>query len=415
MVEVVIKMFTGKILIFNQIKDQNIPRKDMLRNHGYEVASQSIDDYRKSRKFQINPHIILLKSANMETNLEIFQLCKDLKTNKKTANIPIIVLLSPETRDEKIKYIKIGVDDYLEIPYHDLEIILKINNKLRYINLEKKYYKTQKALGESLTTIKNQEMELNYNLTMATKIQETLIPKYLGNIPNCSFYWHFEPSGKVGGDIFDVFMLDEEHMGLYIIDVMGHGVASSMLAVALSEFLIWDIDRGSPLKRKVNHPPYYEIVSPLEVVNYLNKRFPFTKYQHYFTIFYMVLNVKTGVLKYVRAAHPMPILIKNSGEIIELNAYGTPVGFEFVEGYKEETIYLESGDNLIIYTDGLLELVGDDGEKLEHEGLMKYLKNEIKYKSPNHYFTHNLSYLAKKQDKIKDDLTILEMKWVKFI
>lgn len=408
-------MKLGKILIFNREKDKDDPIKQILRKYGHEVIERSIEGHVVLEVLDVMPHIILIKILDERKDDFTLEICKLLKNNHKTSHIPLIILLPDYDMERKLQYIRLGVRDYLQKPFDEKELILKIDNQLKYKKLEENFVRTRKALEESLATIKKQEIELNHNLTMASKIQEALIPKYLGNIPNCSFFWHFQPSGKVGGDIFDVFMLDENHMGLYVIDVMGHGVASSMLAVALSEFLIWDVDRGSPLKRRTNQPPYYEIISPLEVVNYLNKRFPFTRYQHYFTIFYMVLNIKTGVLKYVRAAHPMPILIRNSGEIIELDGYGTPVGFEFTEGYKEETVYLESGDNLIIYTDGLLELTGENESALEYEGLMKYLQKEVRYNFHNHYFAYNLSQMAKRQDKLKDDLSILEMKWVKFI
>jgi len=261
--------------------------------------------------------------------------------------------------------------------------------------------------------LKKQKNELEVNLSLAGKIQEALIPKSLGSIPNCSFTWMYQPSGRVGGDIFDVFMLDEDHVGLYMIDVMGHGVASSMLAVTLSETLILDVDRGSPLKRKINTHPYYEIIPPLEVITYLNKRFPFGKYEHYFTIFYMVLNIKTGVMKYVRAGHPIPLLVKDTGEIIELDAYGTPVGFELGEEYEEKTVYLDSGDNLIIYTDGLMEIKDENGSSIEYEGIITYIQNEENFF--NGHLTTGLNKLVREQSSLSDDLSILEMRWVKFI
>lgn len=401
----------NKILIFYEKGRENCNFKKMLRKHGHEVIEEYPEDKIIDQVLRRMPHMILINLSNYNRSLEII---KSLKDYKPTKGIPILLFLDKEGVEDKSRAIDLGVDDFLQQELEEKEFILKIHNYLKVVELEGEYKKVKMALEESLVTIKKQKNELEHNLTMASKIQEALIPKTLGNIPNCSFFWYFQPSGKVGGDIFDAFMLDENHMGLYVIDVMGHGVASSMLAVALSEFLILDVDRGSPLKRKIDSPPYYEIVPPVEVVNYLNKRFPFTKYQHYFTIFYMILNVKTGVLKYVRGAHPTPIIVRNTGELVELNGYGTPVGFEFTEGYEERQAYLEPGDHLIIYTDGLLELEGEEGNFLEYEGLIKYLQKEIEDNN-HHFLTYNLNQLAKKQNYLKDDLSIVEMKWVKFI
>lgn len=405
------QVISNKIFILGSERDEAGPIKELLRKHGYEVTSKAMSSNIVKCVSEVMPDLILL--IDVEDGNAGLKACKALKSARETRHIPIIVQLLRNKEEVKLNYISCGVNDYIEAPFHELELVLRIKNQLKLVELQNSYKLSHRALEESLITIKNQRDELENNLYLASKIQEALIPKSLGSIPNCSFLWHFQPSGKVGGDIFDAFMLDDEHMGLYMIDVMGHGIASSMLAVALSEFLILDVDRGSPLKRKINKPPYYEILSPLEVVNYLNKRFPFTKYQHYFTIFYMVLNVKTGVLKYIRAAHPAPILVKENGELIELDGYGTPIGFEFNEEYEERTVYLDSGDTLIVYTDGLVELMDDKGKTLEYEGLISYIKKQINYE--NHHLTMNLKKMARNQQKLKDDLSILEMRWIKFV
>ncbi|AOY76062.1 SpoIIE family protein phosphatase [Clostridium formicaceticum] len=406
-------MSLGKALIIHTKKDNRCDIKKILRRHGHEVIEEEISSNTILQVLNLMPHIILIDMDGEES--VYLELCQRLKKEERSCHIPLIAVWGEEDSSKKFQWIEFGIDDYIQKPFDERELMLRVKNSLKLAKLQQNYSKTKKALKESLITINKQKIELENNLNMASKIQEALIPKSLGNIPNCSFFWQFQPSGKVGGDIFDVFMLDEDHMGLYAIDVMGHGVASSMLAVALSEFLILDVDRGSPLKKKISRSPYYEIISPLEVINYLNKRFPFTKYNHYFTIFYMVLNVKTGVLKYVRAAHPSPILIRDNGDIMELDGYGTPVGFEFTEGYEEKTVYLESGDHLIIYTDGLLELKTETGTALEYDGLVEYLEKEIQSSYHNHYLTYNLNKLAKTQEKLKDDLSVLEMKWVKFL
>lgn len=403
-------MISNRVLVLERKKPPQGLIKELLRKLGLEVKEEVMAEHTKDLVEKLMPQIVIINSIDGE---EIsLRTCRDLKENRLTATIPVIVLLDGNNDDYKKQFIDVGIDDYLEFPYNEYEFIHRIKKMLRVGELEKKNTLSRQALEESLETIENQKKELNYNLSLAAKIQEALIPKTIGNIPNCSFEWKFKPSGKVGGDIFDVFMLDEDNMGLYMIDVMGHGVASSMLAVALSEFLIIDVERGSPLKRKIDTPPYYEILSPLHVIEYLNKRFPFSKYNHYFTIFYMVMNVKTGILKYVRAAHPSPILVKNNGYISELDGYGTPVGFEFSEGYEEKIVQLDSGDNLIIYTDGLLEIEDEIGNVLKIDDLLKHFAAELENNS-NHLTSNLNKWIGNRT--IKDDLTVLEMKWVKFI
>jgi len=404
-------MTACKVLILDMDNNLSIDIKALLRNHGCEVVQSLIEDDCIENVLKEMPHIILIncfQDSKYETKA-----CSILKTDERTKEIPIIAIINSTTLEDKKRYISLGIDDYIVYPMEEEDLILKLKNQVKIINLQERLMMCQKALTENIDMVEKQKNELEVNLRLAAKIQEALIPKSLGSIPNCSFTWMYQPSGRVGGDIFDVFMLDEDHVGLYMIDVMGHGVASSMLAVTLSETLILDVDRGSPLKRKINTHPYYEIISPLEVITYLNNRFPFGKYEHYFTIFYMVLNIKTGVMKYVRAGHPIPLLVKDTGEIIELDAYGTPVGFELGEEYEEKTVYLDSGDNLIIYTDGLMEIKDENGSSIEYEGIVNHIQNEENFF--NGHLTTGLNKLVREQSSLSDDLSILEMRWIKFI
>ncbi len=404
-------MMTKKIMILKPQDNPPCYLKNLLRRYGFQMVEEYVRENILEIVLKDMPQIILMNTfSNDYHTIEIIDI---LKKNKLTEAIPIMVNLHQYSPEAKEKLIQSGIDDYIEYPFLESELLLKINNLLKQVELNKNLKDCKKALEESILLVQGQKQELEKNLSMAAKIQEALIPKTLGNIPNCSFVWHFQPSGRVGGDIFDVFMLNEDHMGLYVIDVMGHGLASSMLAVALSESLILDVERGCPLKRKINDPPYYEIISPKEVIHYLNKRFPFEKYGHYFTIVYMILNVKTGVLKYVRGGHPCPLLVKSHGEIIELDGYGTPIGFELGEDYEEKTVYLDSGDTIIAYTDGVLELKDEEGNYIDYDGFINHLKNEISIE--NHHYTLNLKKLSRNQLMLKDDLSFIEMKWIKFV
>ena len=404
-------MTTYKILILD-LKDNPLTyAKELLRKHGYEVVQRLASHICEETILKEMPHVILTNCfCNEKYKLE---LCGILKDNYYIRKIPVIVVFKELDIEDKKKLISMDIDDYISFPFEEIDLIFKIQNQAKMMDLQKQLAMSQKALEENLQIIKKQRRELERDLNLAAKIQEALIPKSFGDIPNCSFNCTFQPSGRVGGDIFDVFMLDDDNVGIYMLDVMGHGVASSMLAVILSETLILDVGRGSPLKRKTNGPPYYEVATPLEVINYLNERFVFGRYSHYFTIFYMVLNVRTGVMKYVRAGHPTPLLVKGTGEILELDAYGTPVGFEFSEEYEEKTIYLDSGDHLIIYTDGLMEIKDEKGSPIELDGIIDCIQKEIDLASS--HLIMSLNRLIREQTSLKDDLSIIEMRWAKDI
>ena len=402
-------MITGKILIVGMDSSTKKTIKDQLRKWGHEVVrikdgENLVNDVAKS-----DPHLIVLQAESFNEN-EVEEAVKSIRAYGVFYSVPLIVILPEKLTSYKNKLYQSGVNACLISPVLEIELRACVQQHIAAALLQKKFDASQKALEESLLKIKRQKSELDYHLALAAKIQESLIPSNLIQVPFCNFYCHFQPSGKVGGDIYDIFMLDDTHMGLYMVDVMGHGVASSMLAVALSEFLVVDTKRGTPLKRELEEAPYYEIVPPLEVIRYLNKRFAFSKYQHYFTIFYMVLNIETGELRYVRGAHPEPLLMKQCGDIETLNAYGTPVGFEFSQGYEEGVLQLSPGDRLMVYTDGLLELENEQRETLDYDKLIRMAKEYIE-SDDNRPFSMKFKKMAELQGVIKDDLTLIEMVW----
>lgn len=407
--EASVAMMTGKILIVGVGSNKIITVKDQLRKWGHEVVRIKDGENLVNDVTKTDPHLILLQAEGLNEN-EVEEAVKSIRTYGVFYSVPLIAILPENLTSLKSKLYQSGVNACLMAPVLDVELRACVQQHIAAALLQKKLVASQKALEESLFKIKRQKSELDYHLALAAKIQESLIPSNLIQVPFCNFYCHFQPSGKVGGDIYDIFMLDDTHMGLYMVDVMGHGVASSMLAVALSEFLVVDTKRGTPLKRELEEAPYYEIVSPLEVIRYLNKRFAFSKYQHYFTIFYMVFNIETGELRYVRGAHPEPLLLKQNGHIETLNVYGTPVGFEFSQGYEEGVLQLSPGDRLMVYTDGLLELEDENRETLDYDKLIR-MAGEFLVSNDNRPFSMKFKKMAEQQGDLKDDLTLIEMVW----
>ena len=402
-------MQAAKILILETNTQSNRLNKDQFRKWGFEVIQRTCDEHILTEVLRMEPQLIFIQTDD-ENLPKLLSCIQQARQHEKLKETPMVAQLPETSGTAKGALFNAGITQCLLEPVSESELRECVINLLKQGDLKNKLTMTQRALEESLHKINRQRAELDHHLTLAAKIQESLIPQNLIQVPFCNFYCHFQPSGKVGGDIYDIFMLDDQHMGLYMVDVMGHGVASSMLAVALSEFLVVDVNRGTPLKRELDEAPYYEIVSPVEVIHYLNKRFSFTKYQHYFTIFYMVFNVETGQLRYVRGAHPEPLLMRRDQTIETLNAYGTPIGFEFSQGYEEGSLQLQSGDRLLIYSDGLLELEDEQHQAMDYDRL-QHMAAEYMTDSPRRPFAMKFKQMVDQQSRLKDDLTMIEMVW----
>src|SRR6202030_3840730 len=103
--------------------------------------------------------------------------------------------------------------------------------------------------------------QIDMELELARRIQESFLPQTLPDLPEVRFAVHYEPCGRVGGDFYDVFRLDEKHLGFYIADAMGHGVPASLLTIF--------VKKG--VRAKEISGQQYRLVPPGEVLQRLNR------------------------------------------------------------------------------------------------------------------------------------------------
>jgi serine phosphatase RsbU (regulator of sigma subunit) len=198
------------------------------------------------------------------------------------------------------------------------------------------------------------------DLAAAAQVQEAMLPSALPKTRHAAFAWFFKPSTHVAGDGVNVFDLDEHRVGMYVFDVVGHGPAAAMLAVAVARVLA--PGPNSFLIRPDGHGGQ-RMLPPAEVATRLAERFPFDSGgEQFFTLLYAVLDTRTGELTYVSAGHLWPIYVARAGEARVLAGEGAlPIGLGD-ETYMEQSIKLVPGDRVYIYSDGVPEAMNGRGE-----------------------------------------------------
>ena len=208
--------------------------------------------------------------------------------------------------------------------------------------------------------VSDQERLLEENIRGAAIIQQSLLPQSPPDVGQTEIAWKFVPSQVVGGDVFNIFRLDEKHLGLYILDVSGHGVASAMVTVSVSQMLRPNI--GHLLKRKTSAKPYYEIVAPDKVLTALDGEYPLERFGKFFSMVYLVLNIEDGRFSYCNGGHPPPLVLRRGKGLELLKHSGVPVGLGGLAPFGTELETLGEGDRLILYTDGVIEHRNRQGE-----------------------------------------------------
>ena len=220
---------------------------------------------------------------------------------------------------------------------------------------------------DDITEIETQRVKLYEDLQAAAEIQRSLLPAISNSIDSFQIAWQFLPCQEVGGDIFNLVQLDQDHWGIYMLDVSGHGVASAMMVVSITQEL--QPYAGHVVKDPTRSIPTRSIAAPAEVLRALDLEYPLERFNNYFTITYLILNARTGELRYCSAGHPKPLVLRSSGQLEELVEGGTVIGLDGIVPFTEGLNRLHRGDRLLVYTDGITEYENESGDFFGKERL----------------------------------------------
>jgi sigma-B regulation protein RsbU (phosphoserine phosphatase) len=305
-----------------------------------------------------------------------------------------IILLTAKTEDEDlITGMQAGADDFIRKPFNREELRVRLSAAERLINLEAR--------------LANQNEAMRRDLEAATAVQMSLLPESAPSIEGWHFAWEYHPCEFVAGDIFNLHRLDESTLGFYVLDVSGHGVPAAMLSVTLNRVLEPVPGHDCITKRWMEAAPHYQIIPPGRVLQELNERFPMESQNNlYHTLIYGLLNIDTGEVRMARGGHPYPLLIRGAqGEVMQ-TAGSLPIGMASAIEYPETMHLLESGDRLILYSDGLTEARLPGDEMLGAEGLARLLAE--RHGQPLKQMVREvLEEVRSSALEIDDDLTLL--------
>ena len=162
-------------------------------------------------------------------------------------------------------------------------------------------------------------------LEAAAKIQRALLPSRAPEMEKVRVAWEVQPCAELDGDTLNIFRLDREHLGLYLLDVSGHGASAAMLSVALHRALTPVPGSTSLLTRPQDAGSTHDIVSPALVCRDLNSLFPMDAdavIPQYFTLIYGVLSTETRQFRYALAGHPPPVYKPPQGQAFEIGESG---------------------------------------------------------------------------------------------
>jgi len=225
---------------------------------------------------------------------------------------------------------------------------------------------------------------LKGDLAIASEIQQAILPRHYPPFPDLVDHLDIAasmtPAKDVGGDFYDFFRIDDDHIGFVIADVSGKGIPAAIF-MAVSRTLI----RATGLRG----------VSPADCISYSNRLLASESVDCMFvTVFYAILNIQTGEVLYCNAGHNPPYMLKRSGEVVALPMSQDPM-VGAIEGidFHLQQLQLDKGDALVLFTDGVTEAMNSQNEEFGEDRLEDTLKDVV------------MSDCQKMVDVIKDDVS----------
>lgn len=330
-----------------------------LRSSGYEV--EVAENGEAALAWLETQTVDLVVLDIMMPGIDGLEVLRRVRAQHGATRLPVIMATAKDESQDVIRALKLGANDYVTKPV-DLDVL-------------QARIQTQVGLKQKTEALEAANARMQEELEAAAEIQKALLPQTLPTCEHVRAAWAYRPCEELAGDILNIFRLDAEHLGLYLLDVCGHGVPAALMSSALSHLLSPHPAEGTVLWERMNEPDGPYLVSPAHVAERLNVRFqPGTGFCQFFTMHYGILHIPTGSYRYVSAGHPCPMHLRRQGEGLFLAGGSPAIGIIEKTMFREHRIALEQGDRLVLYSDGILEALNEQGEEFSSSRMRDLLQ-----------------------------------------
>jgi sigma-B regulation protein RsbU (phosphoserine phosphatase) len=258
--------------------------------------------------------------------------------------VPILFVTDDHSPTARQAALECGADAYLLRPFTPAELLAQVQAFLRLRGLNDRLSEKSAEVHRVNQRLQQAYRQLDQEMELARRIQRSFLPRKLPHVPPVRFAVSYRPCGRVGGDFYDVFRLDEHHVGFYVADAMGHGLPASLLTIF--------VKKG--VRAKEIYGREYRLLPPDEVLRALNRdlidqalaELPFI------TMVYALFDCRDRTLAFSRAGHPYPLYVPRQGEPRLWQVEGSLLGI-FDTPFPVQKHSLRPGDKVLLYTDGL--------------------------------------------------------------
>jgi sigma-B regulation protein RsbU (phosphoserine phosphatase) len=275
---------------------------------------------------------------------EGWQFCRRLRAQLGEHYVPILVITSDSSPAARLNSLECGADNYLLRPFSNRELLTQVQSFLRLKDLYSRLNEKTAEVQLINRQLQQAHHQMDLELGWARRLRQSCRPPALTELPHVRFGVCHRPCGHVGGDFFDLFRLDERHVGFYLADAMSHGVPAGLLTAFLKQSMCFKEIVGTQ----------YRLISPDEMLQRLNRDLVDQALAEtpFITMVYAVLNFHDRSVAFARAGHPHPVYVPFDGPPHSWPSPGSLLGV-FDTSFPIQRQKLRPGDKLLLFTDGL--------------------------------------------------------------
>jgi len=359
------------VLVVDDSRSQRRIISTFLKRWGFSVREADCADAALALCRTAPPDLVL--SDWMMPGMSGPEFCREFRALSRDTYGYFILLTSKNEKNDIARGLDAGADDFLTKPINAAELRARIAAGERILRMERELTEKNRLVKSTLDELQSLYDSLDNDLIEAKKLQQSLVRDRHHDFGYAELSLMLHSSGHVGGDLVGMFPVNETRIGLYGIDVSGHGISSALMTARLAGYLSASApDQNVALKRTssgryVPRPPAETLAMLNQLI--LNE----IETEHYFTMLLADVYLDTGKIVMAQAGHPYPALQRADGQVEMIGVGGLPVGLIEGANYDEFEVTLSAGDRLMVHSDGIVECADPQGKLFGDEGVADML------------------------------------------
>ncbi len=361
------------VLVVDDSRAQRRIVSAFLKRWGFSVREAESADTALSCCREAPPDLVL--SDWMMPGMSGPEFCREFRKLKRDSYGYFILLTSKSEKNDIAHGLDAGADDFLTKPINSAELRARISAGERILRMERELTEKNRLVKSTLDELQSLYDSLDNDLIEAKKLQQSLVRDRHHDFGFAEVSLLLQSSGHVGGDLIGMFPISEARIGLFGIDVSGHGISSALMTARLAGYLSGSAPDQNVAFRRTSSGAYVPR-PPSQTIAILNTLIlNEMETEHYFTMCLADVLLDTGRVTLAQAGHPYPALQRANGQVEMIGTGGLPVGLIDGAEYEDFQVTMAPGDRLMIHSDGVVECADTKGNLLGDDGLASMMQD----------------------------------------